>query len=103
MTTGNTLKRENFRKEKIGVVMSDKMQKTIVVQIQRKARQPLYGKVVSTANKFKVHDEKNEAKVGDRVRIVETRPLSKDKRWRLVEILGHGRQNSSKDIKEVLS
>ena len=103
MTTVSAPTRENFRKEKVGVVVSDKMQKTIVVRIERKALHPLYGKVISKANKFKVHDEKNEAKVGDRVRIVETRPLSKDKRWRLVEILGHGRQNSSQDIKEVAS
>ena len=103
MTTVNVPKRENLRKEKIGVVVSDKMQKTVVVQIHRKARHALYGKVVSSANKFKVHDEKNEAKVGDRVRIAETRPLSKDKRWRLIEILGHGRRDSSQDIKEVAS
>lgn len=103
MTTVNAPQRENLRKEKVGVVVSDKMQKTIVVRIERKALHPLYGKVISKANKFKVHDEKNEAKVGDRVRIVETRPLSKDKRWRLVEIIGHGRQNSSQDLKEVVS
>ena len=79
--------RGNFRKEKVGIVLSDKMQKTIVVQIRRKARHPLYGKVIEKATKFKVHDEKNEARAGDKVRIEETRPLSKDKRWRLVEIL----------------
>lgn len=67
------------------------MQKTIVVQIRRKVRHPLYGKVVEMAKKFKAHDEKNEAKVGDVVKIVETRPLSKDKRWRLVEIVSRGR------------
>ncbi|MGH7198489.1 MAG: 30S ribosomal protein S17 [Candidatus Omnitrophota bacterium] len=83
-------KRENLRKERTGIVLSDKMQKTIVVQIRRKARHPVYGKVIEQASKFKVHDEKNEAKIGDEVRIVETRPLSKDKRWRLVEILSHG-------------
>ena len=85
-----TDKRDNLRKERVGIVLSDKMQKTIVVQIRRKARHPYYGKVVEMARKFKVHDEKNEAKIGDEVRIVETRPLSKDKRWRLVEILSHG-------------
>ncbi len=95
--------RPNLRKEKIGVVLSNKMQKTIVVQIERKTRHPLYGKVVSKAKKFKVHDEKNEAKVGDKVKIVETRPLSKEKRWRLVEILGSVSQNSSQDLKEVVS
>ena len=85
-----TDKRENLRKERTGIVLSDKMQKTIVVQIRRKTRHPVYGKVTEQANKFKVHDEKNEAKIGDEVRIAETRPLSKDKRWRLVEILSHG-------------
>jgi small subunit ribosomal protein S17 len=91
--------RENRRKERVGIVLSDKMQKTIVVQVKRKALHPLYGKVIEKANKFKAHDEKNEAKIGDRVRIVETRPMSKDKRWRLVEILSRGRQNSSGDLK----
>ena len=82
--------RSNLRKQRTGIVTSDKMQKTIVVQIRRKALHPLYGKVIKKANKFKVHDEKNEAKIGDTVRIAETRPLSKDKRWRLVEILHRG-------------
>ena len=77
------------------------MQKTIVVQTRRRALHPLYGKVVSKAAKFKVHDEKNEAKVGDKVRIVETRPLSKEKRWRLVEILAHGHVSATQDLKEV--
>ena len=98
----NETSRENFRKERIGIVLSNKMTKTIVVQIKRKALHPLYGKVIEKAAKFKVHDEKNEAKVGDKVRIVETRPLSKEKRWRLVEILGHGHVNASADIKDVL-
>jgi small subunit ribosomal protein S17 len=84
----NVGSRENLRKERIGIVVSNKMQKTIVVQIRRKALHPGYGKVIEKAVKFKAHDEKNQAKVGDRVRIVETRPLSKDKRWRLVEVLG---------------
>lgn len=92
--------RKSLRKERTGIVLSNKMQKTIVVQIRRKALHPEYGKVIEKAAKFKVHDEKNEAKIGDRVRIVETRPLSKDKRWRLVEILGHGTGDSSKDIKD---
>ena len=85
-----TIIRENNRKERTGIVLSNKMQKTIVVQIRHKSRHPLYGKVSEQASKFKVHDEKNEAKVGDEVRFVETRPLSKDKRWRLVQILSHG-------------
>ncbi len=83
----NTTSRFNQRKERTGVVVSDKMQKTIVVRVRRKARHARYGKVVEHAKKFKVHDEKNEAKVGDHVRIAETRPLSKDKRWRLLEIV----------------
>jgi len=78
------------------------MQKTIVVQIHRKALHPEYGKVINKANKFKVHDEKNEAKTGDRVRIVETRPLSKDKRWRLVEIISRGRASAEADLKETV-
>lgn len=100
--------RNNFRKKRIGVVLSDKMQKTIVVQIRRKALHPQYGKVIEKANKFKVHDEKNEAKAGDRVLIQETRPLSKDKRWRLVEVLQRGagqlkrQRTSTTDIKDVL-
>ena len=75
------------RKEKIGRVVSDKMDKTIVVAVETKVRHPLYGKTVNRTTKFKAHDEKNEAKVNDRVLIMETRPLSKDKRWRLVEIM----------------
>ena len=100
--------RDNFRKKKVGVVLSSKMQKTIVVQVRRKALHPLYGKVIEKAAKFKVHDEKSEAKAGDRVLIQETRPISKDKNWRLVEILakgeGHGKRHrtSTTDIKEVL-
>lgn len=96
----NQTVRPNLRKERIGVVLSDKMNKTIVVQIKRKALHPNYGKVIEKAGKFKVHDEKNEAKVGDRVRIAETRPLSKEKCWRLVEILGREAGKSSKDLKE---
>ena len=90
----------NQKKERTGIVLSNKMQKTIVVQIRRKTRHAVYGKVIHKAKKFKVHDEKNQAQVGDRVRIVETRPLSKEKRWRLLEILGHGNLDSSADIKE---
>ncbi|MBM3249017.1 MAG: 30S ribosomal protein S17 [Candidatus Omnitrophica bacterium] len=75
------------RKERIGIVVSDKMNKTRVVRVDRLARHPDYGKVMKLANKFKAHDEKNVSKTGDRVRLVETRPLSKDKRWRIVEVL----------------
>jgi len=75
-----------LRKVRIGKVVSDKMQKTIVVAVETKVRHPLYGKTVNKTTKFKAHDENNEAKVGDTVKIMETRPLSKDKRWRLVEI-----------------
>lgn len=83
--TQNT-ERPNRRKTRIGVVTSDKMQKTIVVRVGRKYRHPILGKVMETFNKFKAHDEKNEAKIGDLVEIEETRPLSKDKRWRLIAI-----------------
>lgn len=100
MSKTNETARPNFRKERTGVVLSDKMQKTIVVQIRRKALHPEYGKVIEKANKFKVHDEKNEAKIGDTVLIAETRPLSKDKRWRLVEILARGQRSASEDLKE---
>ena len=75
------------RKEMTGFVVSDKMQKTIVVQVKRLTRHPNYKRVITKATKFKVHDEKNQAKIGDKVKITETRPLSKDKRWRLVEVL----------------
>lgn len=76
-----------LRKKRIGRVVSDKMEKTIVVAVETKVRHPLYGKTVNKTTKFKVHDENNEAKINDRVSIMETRPLSKDKRWRLVEIV----------------
>ncbi|HIU93521.1 MAG TPA: 30S ribosomal protein S17 [Candidatus Aphodomorpha intestinavium] len=76
-----------YRKTRIGVVVSDKMDKTIVVAIKTKVRHPLYGKMVNRTRKFKAHDEQNECGVGDTVKIMETRPLSKDKRWRLVEIV----------------
>lgn len=76
-----------YRKTRTGVVVSDKMDKTIVVAIKTKVRHPLYGKMVNRTHKFKAHDEKNECGIGDTVKIMETRPLSKDKRWRLVEIV----------------
>lgn len=76
-----------LRKTRIGKVVSDKMDKTVVVAVETKVRHALYGKTVNRTTKFKAHDENNDAKAGDTVRIMETRPLSKDKRWRLVEIL----------------
>ena len=76
-----------YRKTRIGVVVSDKMDKTIVVAIKTKVCHPLYGKMVNRTRKFKAHDEKNECGIGDTVKIMETRPISKDKRWRLVEIV----------------
>ena len=75
------------RKERVGDVVSDRMNKTIVVRVERRFRHPQFKKVVTAYSKFYAHDEKNEAKVGDRVRIQETRPLSKTKSWRLVEIV----------------
>ncbi|MDO4541603.1 MAG: 30S ribosomal protein S17 [Bacillota bacterium] len=77
----------NGRKVRIGQVVSDKMDKTIVVRVETKIRHPLYGKIVKTSKKYKAHDENNEAKIGDIIKMMETRPLSKDKRWRLVEII----------------
>ena len=77
----------NLRKTCIGKVVSDKMDKTITVAIEDHVKHPLYGKIVKSTVKFKAHDEKNECGIGDTVKIMETRPLSKDKRWRLVEIL----------------
>lgn len=77
----------NDRKVRVGTVVSDKMEKTIVVAVETTIRHPLYGKRVKRTSKFKVHDETNEAKMGDVVRIMETRPLSKDKNWRLLEII----------------
>lgn len=77
----------NLRKTRVGKVVSDKMDKTVVVAIQDSVKHPLYKKIIKRTTRFKVHDEKNECKVGDRVLIMETRPLSRDKRWRLVEII----------------
>ncbi len=77
-------------KEKVGIVLSDKMSKTRVVRVDRSVRHGLYPKVMSVRKKFYVHDEKNKSKVGDKVRIRETRPLSKTKRWELVEIVSEG-------------
>ncbi len=77
----------NMRKTNIGIVVSDKMDKTIVVAIQNSVKHKFYDKIVKRTIKFKVHDENNDCNIGDKVRIMETRPLSKDKRWRLVEII----------------
>ena len=75
------------RKTRTGVVVSDKMDKTIVVEVRTRVRHPLYGKIMNQTTKFKAHDENNECGIGDTVRVMETRPLSKDKHWRLVEIV----------------
>ena len=77
----------NLRKERIGKVVSDKMEKTITVEVQRKVKHPIYGKFIGKSNKFTAHDENNDCGIGDTVKIMETIPLSKNKRWRLVEIL----------------
>lgn len=77
----------NARKERVGSVVSNKMQKTITVVVERKVKHPIYGKFVKNTKKFTAHDENNDCNIGDVVRIMETRPLSKNKRWRLVEII----------------
>jgi small subunit ribosomal protein S17 len=77
----------NLRKTRIGVVISNKMEKTITVTVERKVKHPIYGKFVKKTTKFHAHDEKNECSIGDTVKIMETRPLSKTKRWRLVEVV----------------
>ena len=81
------------RKERVGVVVSDVQDKTIVVNVDRRKQHPLYKKVVRVSKKFTAHDENNEAKKGDTVRIVETRPLSRQKRWRLLEIISRAEQD----------
>ena len=80
---------ETTRQELVGVVTSDKMDKTVVVSVERSMRHPLYGKVVRRIRKYKAHDEQNSCKVGDRVRIVESRPMSREKRWVVSEIMEH--------------
>ena len=77
----------NLRKTKLGVVSSNRMDKTITVSVERKVKHPLYGKFVKKSTKFHAHDEKNECSIGDTVKIMESRPLSKTKRWRLVEVV----------------
>jgi small subunit ribosomal protein S17 len=81
------MEKRNLRKEKIGIVTSDKMEKSIVVSVERKVKHPKYGKFVKKTTKFVAHDEKNDCNEGDTVKIMETRPLSKSKNWRLVEIV----------------
>jgi small subunit ribosomal protein S17 len=85
MTTTTTVR--NRRKVRIGKVVSDRMEKTLVVSIERLVRHPTYGRYVRRRTKFKVHDEKNECRMGDTIRFMETRPLSKDKRWRFVSFV----------------
>ncbi len=77
----------NLRKELVGVVVSNKMEKSIVIAVKRKEKHPIYGKFLNRTSKFAAHDEKNDCNIGDTVKIMETRPLSKNKRWRLVEIV----------------
>jgi len=77
----------NIRKERTGLVVSNKMDRSIVVEIERKKKHPIYGKYIKQTNKFMAHDENNDCNIGDTVRIMEVRPLSKNKRWRLVEII----------------
>ena len=79
--------RTSLRKTRIGKVTSDKMDKTVVVSIETSVKHPLYKKIIKRTNKLKAHDENNECKVGDKVKVMETRPLSKEKRWRVVEII----------------
>ena len=81
------MEERNLRKTRVGRVISNKMDKTIVVAVENNVKHPLYGKIVKKTYKLKAHDEKNECNIGDTVKVMETRPLSKDKRWRLVEIM----------------
>jgi small subunit ribosomal protein S17 len=81
------MEKRNLRKERIGVVTSDKMEKSIVVAVERKVKHPKYGKFVKKTTRFVAHDENNDCHIGDTVRIMETRPLSKSKNWRMVEIV----------------
>ncbi|MGH2462356.1 MAG: 30S ribosomal protein S17 [Candidatus Limnocylindria bacterium] len=85
------------RRTKVGRVVSDKMDKTVVVSVERLQRHPIYKRVIRRSTKFKAHDQDNAARVGDTVRIEESRPLSRDKRWRLVEVLGHGLAESASE------
>ena len=91
MTNEQQTAARGARKSRTGLVVSDKMEKTVVVAIERRVPHPVYGKMVTRTKRLKAHDEENSAKVGDTVRIVETRPLSKDKRWCVVEIMQRAR------------
>ncbi len=81
------MEKRNLRKERIGVVLTNAMNKSIVVGVERKVKHPIYGKFVKKSSKFMAHDEKNECNIGDTVKIMETRPMSKSKNWRMTEIL----------------
>lgn len=81
------MEERNLRKTRVGVVVSNKMDKTVVIAIKERVKHPLYGKIVNRTKTFKAHDEQNECGIGDTVRVAETRPLSKEKRWRVVEIV----------------
>jgi small subunit ribosomal protein S17 len=87
-----------IKKEKVGRVVSDKMDKTIVVSVERMSRHPLYKRVIRLSTKFKAHDENNEARIGDTVRIVESRPLSATKRWRMVEIVARAAEGATEPV-----
>ena len=91
MTNAQSTAERNARKSRTGLVVSDKMEKTVVVAIERRVPHPVYGKMMTRTTRLKAHDEENSAKAGDTVRIMETRPMSKDKRWRLVEIIERAR------------
>jgi small subunit ribosomal protein S17 len=91
MTNTNAGITRASRKERVGLVVSDKMQKTVVVEMESRVAHPVYGKMMTRTKRLKAHDEENSAKTGDTVRIIETRPLSKDKRWRVVEIVERAR------------
>lgn len=86
------MEERNMRKLQVGKVVSNKMDKTVVVAIETLVRHPLYGKIVKKTKRFKAHDEENQCRVGDKVRVMETRPLSKEKRWRVIEILEREQQ-----------
>lgn len=86
------MQERNLRKVRFGKVVSDKMEKTVVIAVENKTRHPLYGKTVRHTKKYKAHDEENTCRIGDEVKIMETRPLSKDKRWRVVEVLRRAEQ-----------
>ena len=90
--------RKDNRKEKVGTVISDKMTKTVSVRVETTTRHPIYGKVIRKYTTLKAHDEENKAKTGDMVRIKETRPLSKTKRWRLVEVVKKGSEEGQGEI-----